>query len=111
MPLETRAKVTAERLLLMTEALIDAVVNERTEELQGMIDARRREVGHLSTMDLDAPTLAILRRVQVAEEELISLMVRTQGSTLTDLANLFSGSKQVKAYKTTSQPRSMQRTG
>jgi hypothetical protein len=111
MPLETRAKVTAERLLLMTEALIDAVVNERTEDLQGMIDARRREVAHLSTMDLDAPCLAILRRVQQAEEELLSLMLRTQGSTLTDLANLFSGSKQVKAYKPPSHRRSMQRTG
>lgn len=111
MPLETRARVAAERLLLMTESLIDAVVNERTDELPGMIDARKREVGHLSTMDLDAPTLAILKRVQAAEEELISLMVRTQGSTLTDLAGLFSGNKQVKAYRPSSQSRSMQRTG
>ncbi len=111
MPLETRAKVAAERLLLMTEALSDAILNDRTDELQGLIDGRQAILDSLGTMKLDAPAVAVLECVATAERNLISLIQRTQGATTQDMAKLFSGMRQVRAYRNGPSHSGMQRTG
>ncbi len=111
MPLETRARVTAERLLLMTEALSDAVLNDRLDELPGLIASRQSVLDQLSTMTLDAPTIAILERVIVAERDLLSMVQRSQGMATQEMAQLFSGMRQVRAYRNAPAPTSLQRTG
>jgi hypothetical protein len=111
MPLETRAKVAAERLLLMTEALADAVLNDRTDEFQGLLTSRQAVLDQLGTMSLDAPSMAILASVATAERNLISLIQRTQGAATQDLAKLFSGMRQVRAYRNAPSTSGMQRTG
>ncbi len=111
MPLDTRAKIAAERLLLMTEALSDAVLHDRTDELQGLIASRQAVLDQLGTMRIDAPAIAILESVATAERNLISLIQRTQGVATQDMAKLFSGMRQVRAYRNAPSHSGMQRTG
>ena len=99
MPLETPAKNAAERLLLLTETLNEAVLNERLEEIDGILASRQAVIDQIETLNIDSIAAAILAKVGEAEEDLIALMVRTQGEATTELVRLFSGSQQTKAYK------------
>lgn len=111
MPLETPARVAAEKLLIITEAMGEAVVNDRFEELSGLLASRQTVLDQLGTMNLDAPAIAVLERVAVSERNLISLIQRTQGEATQDLVKLYSGMKQVRSYRNAAQSNGLLRTG
>jgi ribosomal protein S6 len=110
MPLETRAKVAAERLLLLTEAINEAMLNDRVDEIDGLLQSRQAVVDQIGTMDIDAVASAILAKVATAEADLVAMMLRTQGEATKELARQFSGNKSVKAYQG-STPKRLLRTG
>ncbi len=111
MPLDTRARATVERLLLMTEALSDAVLNDRLDELPGLFDSRQGVLDQLGTMEIDSAAIAILKSVAAAERDLIALIQRTQGAATQDMAQLFAGMRQVRAYRNAPSHKGLQRTG
>jgi hypothetical protein len=110
-PLETRARIAAERLLLLTEAVGEAVLNDRLDEIPGLLASRQSSLDQLATMKLDAAALAVLERVREAERDLESLIGRSQGTLTRELTDMFSGSRQVKAYRQAVPSRHLQRTG
>lgn len=99
MPLETRAKLAAEKLLLLTESLNDAVLNARSEEIDGILTSRQLVLDQLGTMDIDSAAAALLSRVQDSELDLITLLRRSQSETTAELASLLSGSQKARVYK------------
>lgn len=111
MQLETRARVAAERLLLLTEAVADAVLNDSLEELPGLLDSRQSILDQLDTMSLDAAAIAILERVTCSERDLITMVQRSKGVATQEMAQLFSGMRQVRAYRNSSIGQGLQRTG
>ncbi len=108
---ETRAKLTAERLLLLTESLGEALVAERYDEVPGLIASRQSALDQLGTMKIDAMARAILERVTKVESDLVTLMRRTQSEDMNELARHFQGAQQVKAYRNPHDPRRLLRTG
>lgn len=111
MQLETRARSAAEKLLLLTEALSEALMNDRFEEVAGLISSRQDVLDQLGTMKIDAMAGAVLERVAKVEADLVSLMRRTQTDATNELAKHFQGTKQVKAYRGAHDPRRLLRTG
>jgi hypothetical protein len=110
-PLDTRAKTTAERLLILTESLADSILSDRVEETSELIVARQATLDQLGTMELDAAAMAILERVVVSERDLISLVQRTQGVATQDMVQLYAGMKQVRAYQRPQPSPGLSRTG
>jgi hypothetical protein len=110
-PLETRARVCAERLLIVTEALADAVLKERYDEVTGLLASRQSMLDEIATMALDSPSLAILERVRESEEDLFAMLGRTQGALSGELTALHSGTRLVRAYRPTGPRAGLQRTG
>ena len=111
MPLDTPARNAAERLLILTEALSEAVLNDRFEELAELIRARQVVLDQLGSMKIDATAIAVLEHVVVSERDLISLVQRSSGEAVQQMAALFAGMKQVRAYRSPTAPKGLLRTG
>jgi hypothetical protein len=79
MPLETHASVTAQRLLLLTLSLEEALKSQDLEEVESLLADRQSTLNTLSTQVLDAAAMAILEKVQEAEprinEKMLALKV------------------------------------
>ncbi|HXH59826.1 MAG TPA: hypothetical protein VNI20_00555 [Fimbriimonadaceae bacterium] len=98
MPLESKARIAAERLLILTEALSDAVLNERYEDIRSLLESRQNAIDQMTTLTIDAPAQAVLQQVKKAEADLTALMVRSRESATQELVQLFSGARQIRAY-------------
>jgi len=77
-PTKTSAKACAERLLLLTETLIDAVAADSPDELNGLFQTRQEVIEQLATMDLDPGAEAVLELATKAERRLLTEMHRSQ---------------------------------
>jgi hypothetical protein len=111
-PLETRARFAAERLLVLTEALADAIVSDRADEVPALMASRQSVLDQLATMDIDAAARAVLERVWKSDAELTALTRRAQGQFVAELATLVTGTRSVQAYRSGDFRRpTLQRTG
>ena len=111
MLLDTPAKRTAERLLLLTESLRDALAHDRTEEFGGLFKSRQETIDQLGTMDVDSSARAMLERAKTSDAELMKQLQRTQATATRELIQMFAGSRNVQAYRSKSELASFQRTG
>lgn len=111
MLLDTHAKRTAEKVLLLTEALRQALVNDRADEFSGLFKSRQDAIDQLETMDIDSGARALLERATESEAELMKQLQRTQASATRELIHMFAGTRNVKAYKNKSEPVGLQLTG
>lgn len=111
MPLDTPARIAAERLFILTEAVSDAVVNGRMDEVPALLASRQTELDRLGALEVDSLARAMLERVAASERDLISMLNRSKTDLSTELAQLFSGMRQVRAYRTQSQGNTLQRAG
>ena len=107
---ETTAKATAERLHLLTNALIAAVVGDRPEEMDGLLNSRQTVIDQLATMDADPAAAAVMKLVAKSERKLMTEMQRSQASVKGALIGTFSGQRNVRAYRVSSTS-VFQRTG
>lgn len=96
---ESKSRLVAERLLLLTEALFDAVANDRLDEIGGILHSRQSAISELSMLPLDSLSIALLEKVQESEEAVLSVMERTSAATSHELVTMFSSSRQVRAYR------------
>lgn len=103
LPPETRASHIAEKLLLLTEALFDAVANDRLDEMSGILQSRQSVLNELEQIQLDVPAFAVLQRVAESEEAVLAVMERTSASTTQEMVLMFSGAKNLRAYSLPSQ--------
>ena len=99
MLLETSAKASAERLLLLTEALIDALAGDRPDELNGLLDSRQKVIGQLATMDIDSAAAAVLKLATKAERRLLAEMRRSQAAVTSSLIETYAGERNVRAFR------------
>lgn len=96
-PLETSAKASAERLLLLTEAMIDAVARDRPDELNGLLDSRQKVIDQLATMDIDSVAAAVLELATKAERRLLAEMRRSQAAVTRSLIETYARERKVRA--------------
>ena len=99
MPIETSAKASAERLLLLTETLIDAVAADRPDELNGLLQSRQEVIEQLATMVVDAGAAAVLELATKAERRLLTEMHRSQAAVTGALIETYAGERNVRAYR------------
>ena len=99
MPPETSAKASAERLLLLTEALIEAVTADRPDELNGLLDSRQTVIEQLATMDVDSAAAAVLKLATKAERRLLAEMRRSQAAVTNSLIESYARRRNVRAYR------------
>lgn len=111
MPLDTPAKRTAERILLLTESLRDAVKNDNSDEFGGLFNSRQEAIDQLATMEIDSAARALLERVTESENGLMSQLHKTQAGATRELIQMFAGSRNVQAYKSSPDAAVFQRTG
>ena len=99
MLLETSAKAAAERLLLLTEALIDAVAADRPDELNGLLQSRQQVIEQLATMDIDPAAAGVMELATKAERRLMAEMHRSQAAVTSELIGTYTGQRNVRAYR------------
>lgn len=99
MLLETTAKATAERLLLLTDALVATVVGDSPGEMDGLLQSRQAVIDQLAAMDVDSAAAAVLELVAKSEGRLMAEMQRAQASVTSALIGTYSGRRNVRAYR------------
>ena len=111
MPLNTRAKSHAERLLLLTEELSTSVLNGRLDEVGGILASRQALLDQLETKDIDAAAAALLAKTADSERNLLSLLQKTQSEATAQLAALFTDNQKVRGYTPTAKQGRLLQTG
>lgn len=99
MPLEQSCKASVDRLLLLTEALIDAVACDRTDELTGLLQSRQAVIEQLGAKEIDPAGAAILELVTKSEKRLMAEMKRSQAAVTSSLIGTYSRERNVRAYR------------
>ena len=99
MPRDASAKASAERLLLLTEALIDTVAGDRQDELGGLLQSRQDVIERLATMDIDPAAAATMEHVTKSEQRLMEEMRRSQAALTSALIQTYSKERNVRAYR------------
>ena len=95
---ESRARSVAERLLLLTEALFDAVANDRLDEIGGILQSRQAVITELNALQLDSLAFAVLAKVSESEQAVFAVMERTSAAATQEMVQMFSSAKSVRAY-------------
>ncbi|MFW5697709.1 MAG: hypothetical protein ACOCX1_04030 [Fimbriimonadaceae bacterium] len=98
MPLETRASVTAQRLLLLTLSLEEALKSENLEEVESLLADRQNTLYTLSTQMLDSAAMAILEKVQEAEFRVNEKMLAFKGELGEGASQGFRRRQQLRKY-------------
>lgn len=99
MLLETTARKVAERILLLTMSLQEAVRNGETEQLTGLLNSRAEALRDLETMDIDSGAAAILQKVRSEEAELMKELKRGQAGLTNELIRSFTDTKSAQVYR------------
>lgn len=95
---ESKPRLIAERLLLLTEALFDAAANDRLDEVGGILQSRQVAINELDRLELDSFALAVLEKVRESEVNALAVMERTSAATANELVHMFKSTKKIRAY-------------
>ena len=99
MLLETTVRKVAERILLLTMSLQDAVRNGETEQLNELLNSRADALRDLEAMDIDSGAEAILEKVRSEETVLMKLLQQGQAGLTNDLIRSFTDTKSARVYR------------
>ena len=99
MLLETTVRKVAERILLLTMSLQEAVRNGETEQLNELLSSRAEALRDLETMDIDSAASAILERVRSEETVLMKLLQQGQAGLTNELIRSFTDTRSAQVYR------------
>ena len=99
MLLETTARKVAERILLLTMSLQEAVRDGETEQLSELLSSRAEALRDLEAMDIDSAASAILERVRSEETVLMKLLQQGQAGLTNELIRSFTDTRSAQVYR------------
>ena len=88
----------AQRLLLTTLALEDALGRENRQEIDCLIVQRQKLLDHLETLTLDADAVAVLHTVAAVEKRLMTKLQESRAAVAEQLRTRQQVKRAVKAY-------------
>ena len=94
----------AQRLLLTTLALEDALGRESRHEIDCLVAQRQKLLDKLESLTLDSAAVAVLETVAAVEKRMLAKLEEARAAVADQLRNRQQVKRAVKAYKASSNP-------